>query len=254
VLIGPIVLLAAQLTVGVAQIVIIIHLRKQRAGLAGTIELPDNDGVAFREAREEPPSEVKPSTSGGPHRQRPNSTATSPPDEADRIAAVLVAERRAHRDGDLSAFIAAALWAAAWGLSAVVKYRSVPDRDGKARMEPLPISDFQIGTGAARLIRRQPGSWQADILLTWSESGKLVSARTMPHDTRDRLTDLTKLLTGLGHEVDPVDGGHALSQALGKAADQLGGLHLLTSGATWFPTGIEKMAAQQAVDDGPAGG
>jgi hypothetical protein len=165
-------------------------------------------------------------------------TATPQPDTAEQVADVLVAERQARPEGDLSAFIAAALWAAAWELSTVAHCQAVTD-DGNARLEPVPISDFLVGAGFARLISMRPESREAIVLTTWAKNGNLVPPG--PADTCDRIAELAKILASPARANEPVGGDQLLSDACRTAAGRLGGPKTLMAGVAWFPEGLARM-------------
>lgn len=172
----------------------------------------------------------------------------------ERLTAVIVAERRARPDADLSAFIAAALWDAARQLSGTAGHRLTFDNHGEPHIEPYPVSEFEVGTGAARYVRGRPGSWEAALVLEWTRAGREVPRGEMTGDAGERLASLTKLFTEMGYRYMPVDGGELLSSVLGEAADQLGGLPTLLAGAEWVYEPLERLAHQYAGDGLAAGG
>lgn len=117
-------------------------------------------------------------------------------DRVDEIAALIVAARRDHGVADLGNLVAYALHQAAGHLY----------------------------LGAVRLIHGRPGSWEAEIVLRMATAGGIIP----PTGAWERLADL---FTAIGQAED--DGGQVVSDALGHAAQALGGLEALAAGSCW---------------------
>lgn len=169
-------------------------------------------------------------------------------DPAGEIAAIIVAERHTHPDGDLSAIIAAALWHAAWHLSTVAQAVAHTD-DGSLRVEPIKVSSFRVGTGAARLIAGWPASRNSDLLLEWAETGSYMRVGPECHD---RVAELASYLASLARSRGPLDGGQLLAEALKAAAGRLGGPDALAAGAAWFPQGLTRFTQPDGGGEEPA--
>lgn len=77
--------------------------------------------------------------------------------------------------------------------------------------------------GADILVRGRPGSWEADIVLHM--------ARTGGSGNVERIKELSSLFVAMGEAGE--DGGDVLSQAMGKAVDELGGLDKFAISSRW---------------------
>jgi hypothetical protein len=170
-------------------------------------------------------------------------------DPAGEIAAIIVAERHTHPDGDLSALISAALWHAAWHLSTAAQITAHTPDDGSLRLEPIKASSFRVGVGAARLIAGQPASRNSDLLLEWAENGSYMRIGPECHG---RVAELAGTLASLARSREPLDGGQLLTEALKAAASRLGGPDALAAGAAWFPQGLARLTQPDGGGEEPA--
>ena len=78
--------------------------------------------------------------------------------------------------------------------------------------------------GIDRLVTGRPGSWEANITLNMAHAGGSGNAR--------RVKALASLFVQMGQATE--DGGDILSQAMGQAVDQLGGLAQFAGDNRWF--------------------
>ncbi len=130
---------------------------------------------------------------------------------ADEMAALIVAARREHQVADLGDLVAFAL------------------RDAARRLY----------LGAPRLVHGRPGSWEASIVLCMAEAG----GTARPAGSWERLAGLFQ---AMGEAQN--DGGQVLSDALGDAARELGGLEALAAGSVWAAN-LWSMAKPRNYDD-----
>lgn len=88
----------------------------------------------------------------------------------------------------------------------------------------LAIAAERLKHGAARLVHGRPGSNEADTVVRWADYGGIP-----PAAGRGEL--LADLFYRMGEQKD--DGGQVVSNALGYAARELGGLRALAGGSGW---------------------
>jgi len=77
---------------------------------------------------------------------------------------------------------------------------------------------------AEEMVSGRPGSWEAAIVLRMAQSGG--------YGNRKRIEALSILFADMGKA--GVDGGDELSQAMGKAVDELGGLDAFAGSSQWY--------------------
>jgi hypothetical protein len=129
----------------------------------------------------------------------------------DEMAALIVAARREHGVQDLGNLVAYALHQAA------------------ARTFHGPLG----------LVHGRPGSWEASIVIRMAEAGGIIP----PTGSWERLAELAAQM-GSAHD----DGGQVVSDALGAAAQELGGLEALAGGSAWAGD-VWNMAKARNYDD-----
>jgi hypothetical protein len=129
----------------------------------------------------------------------------------DEMAALIVAARRDHGVQDLGNLVAYALHQAAG----------------------------RVYLGAVRLVHGRPGSWEADIVMRMAAAGGIIP----PTGSWERLAEL---FAEMGHAQN--DGGQVVSDALGEAAQKLGGLAALAQGSVWAGD-VWNMAKARNYDD-----
>lgn len=95
--------------------------------------------------------------------------------------------------------------------------------------------------GAYALIAGRPGSWEASILWQWAQEGDRDA------DDPEFVPPLERIMRDMAAGRD--DGGDAVSQALGRAATELGSVAALAAGSV-YEVQVWKLAGQYAeVDD-----
>lgn len=82
----------------------------------------------------------------------------------------------------------------------------------------------QLYQGAIRLTWGRPGSWEATIVRDWADAGGRV-------ENPERVDQLAELLRAMGEAKD--DGGDVISQAMGRAVNELGSLAAFAAGSRW---------------------
>lgn len=82
----------------------------------------------------------------------------------------------------------------------------------------------QLYQGAIRLTWGRPGSWEATIVRDWAEAGGRV-------ENPGRVDRLAELLRAMGEAKD--DGGDVVSQAMGRAATELGSMAEFVGHSRW---------------------
>lgn len=75
------------------------------------------------------------------------------------------------------------------------------------------------------LVMRRPGSWEADITMRMAWAGGRV-------DDKKRMEELSTLFVEMAAAFE--DGGDVLSQAMGQAVDELGGLREFAGMSRWY--------------------
>lgn len=140
----------------------------------------------------------------------------------DGMADVLLDEHRAAQNdkGSISDLIARGLWDAAQelGRAAAVLARVARPSDKEV-----------IEAGAAMLIEGRPGSWESAIVFDWVREGENAHP-----DSPTRLRKFVEYLTKLAQRPEPApDIADLLSQALGKAATEVGSVDALV-GYAWL--------------------
>ncbi|SRR5713101_5361452 len=74
------------------------------------------------------------------------------------------------------------------------------------------------------LVVGRPGSWEADIVLRMAAEGG--------HGNKERIEKLSSLFVQMAEA--KADGGDVLSQAMGKAVNELGGLNQFAGTSRWY--------------------
>jgi hypothetical protein len=106
----------------------------------------------------------------------------------------------------------------------MVKARRNGEDVGELIAAALQDAAEKLGS-ADRLVTGRPGSWEADIVLRMATS-------TWFDVNLKRRVSLSALFVEMGEA--GADGGDILSQAMGKAVDQLGGLKEFAGLSRWY--------------------
>lgn len=104
----------------------------------------------------------------------------------------------------------------------------------------LAVAAAKVFGGVPRLTMGRPGSWEADIVRRMAETGGLDPGP----GTWERLAELFE---AMGQAKD--DGGQVLSDALGYAARELGGLEALAASSGWWAHDLWNAAKSLNYDD-----
>ncbi len=107
----------------------------------------------------------------------------------------------------------------------MVQARRANEDIGELLAASLHAAARQLGN-VEHLVAGRPGSWEADIVRRMASTGDY-SAGNPEH-----ITALSSLFVEMGQAKE--DGGDVLSQAMGKAVNELGGLDVFAGVSQWY--------------------